>query len=159
MYAVIVLALSKVTLLSGRTKLAFCQMDVRGGGLTSNLSIVDEPVAYLPTARVEVGNDHGNRVVPIQGHARVGRCQRKVRSASNICRILQSRTMGSILKILTGFFDELTRSNASKTLEVGIENCYWLESWDGDRDELCIVEIGFDSFQPELYGLSESDRE
>ena len=135
-------------------------MDVRG--LTSNLSTVDEPVAHLPITLVKAngaGIDHDNRVVSIQGHARVGRRQRKVRSASNICRILQSRTMGSNLGILTGFFDELTRSNASKTLEVGIENCYRLERWDGDGDELCIVEMGFDSFQLELCRLSESDRE
>ena len=135
-------------------------MDVRG--LTSNLSTVDEPVAHLPITLVKAngaGIDHDNRVVSIQGHARVGRCQRKVRSASNICRILQSRTMGSISKILTSFFDGLTRSNASEIMEVGIENCYWLEHWDGDGDELCIVEMGLDSFQLELCGPSESDRE
>jgi len=53
----------------------------------------------------------------------------------------------------------LTRSDASKTLEVGGEDCRWLEDWDRDGDELCVFEMGFDAFQLELGGLRESGRE
>jgi len=63
------------------------------------------------------------------------------------------------LKILTLFRDELTRSDTSKTLEVGGEDRGWLEDWDGDGDELSIFEMGFNAIQLELGGLSESDRE
>ena len=63
------------------------------------------------------------------------------------------------MKTLTIFRDELTRSNCSKTLEVSRQDCHRLEYWDGDRDEFCVFELGFNAFQLELRGLSESDRE
>lgn len=63
------------------------------------------------------------------------------------------------METLTIFRDELTSSDISKTLEVGCEDCRRLEHWDGDGDEFCVFEIGFDAFQLELVGLSESDRE
>jgi len=65
---------------------------------------------------------------------------------------------GSTLKILTIFRDELTRSNVSKTLEVGHEDCCRFERRDGDGDKLCVDEMGFNAFQLELCRLSESDR-
>jgi len=63
------------------------------------------------------------------------------------------------LKGLTIFRDELAGSNGPKTLEVGSEDCRWLERWDGDGDELGVFEMGFNALQLELGGLSESDRE
>jgi len=61
------------------------------------------------------------------------------------------------LKTLTIFRDELTRSDCSKTLEVSRQDCRRFEHWDGDRDEFCVFELGFNAFQLELSGLSESD--
>ena len=63
------------------------------------------------------------------------------------------------MKVLTLFRDNLTGSDASKTLEVGGKNRSWLKDRDRDGDELCIFEMGFNAFQLELGGLSESDRE
>ena len=68
-----------------------------GGGLTSNRSTVDEPVAVLPIALVgtnSAGIDHGDRVASAKGHGRVNGRQREVRSVSNICGTIQSRTIG-----------------------------------------------------------------
>jgi len=63
------------------------------------------------------------------------------------------------LTVLTLFRDNLAGSDGSKTPEVGGEDCGWLEDWDGDGDELCIFEMGFNALELELGGLSESDRE
>ena len=131
--------------------------------LTSNRSTVDEPVAGLPIALVTAnggGVDHCDGIVPIEGDARVNGSQCELRRARNFCKIIQSRTCGeSTVKILTIFRDDLTGSDASKALEVGSEDCSGLEHWDGDRDELCVLEMGFNGFQLELGGLSESDGE
>ena len=53
----------------------------------------------------------------------------------------------------------MARSDGSKTPKVGGEDCGRLEDWDGDGDELGIIKMGFNAFQLELSGLSESDRE
>ena len=52
----------------------------------------------------------------------------------------------------------MTRSDTSKALEVGREDSRRLEHRDGYRDELSVIEMGFDGFQLELCGLSEGDR-
>ena len=117
----------------------------------------------LPISLVRANSawvNHCDRVAPIEGDSGVNGRQREVRSVRNFCRIIQSRTNGeSVLKILTIFRDDLASGDVSKTLEVSREDCCWLEDWDGDRDEFCILEIGFNAFQLELGGLSESDRE
>lgn len=133
------------------------------GTLTSDLGTVDEPVTGLPITLVTAnsgGVDHRDRIVSIKGNGRVSRCQREVRSVRNFCKIIQPLANGGLaLKILTIFRDELTRSDCSKTLEVSREDCRRFERWDGDRDELCVFEMGLDAFQLELRGLSEGDRE
>lgn len=63
------------------------------------------------------------------------------------------------MNILTIFRNDLTRSDAPKTIEVSGEDRRWLEGWDGDGDELCVFEMGLNGFQLELGGLSESNRE
>jgi len=111
----------------------------------SNRSTVDEPVTGLPIALVTANSGwvyHCDGIVPIEGDARVGGSQRELRRVRNLI-----------------FRYDLTRSDASKTLEVGGEDRSGLEHWDGDRDELCVLEMGFDGFQLELGGLSKSDRE
>ena len=63
-----------------------------------------------------------------------------------------------MLKTLTIFRDKLTRSDTSKALEVSREDSRRLEHRDWHRDELCVLEMGFDGFQLKLRGLSEGDR-
>lgn len=63
------------------------------------------------------------------------------------------------LKILTVFWDELTRSDVSETLEIGGENGRRLKDWDRNRDKFRVLEMSFDGFQLKLGGLSESYRE
>ena len=63
------------------------------------------------------------------------------------------------MDVLTIFRDELTRSDAPKTLKVSSEDRRRLKHRDGDGDELCVCELGFNAFQLELGGLSEDDTE
>ena len=46
--------------------------------------------------------------------------------------------------MLTIFRDELTRGDVSKTLEVCSDDCRRLKDWDGNRDELGVLEMSFD---------------
>jgi len=110
----------------------------------SNLGTINEPVTVLSIALVTAhgaGVDHSDRIVSIEGDARINGGQCKVRRIRDLI-----------------FGHELTRSDASKTLEVGGEDCSRLECWNGDGNELCVLEMGFNAFQLELRGLRESDR-
>jgi len=63
------------------------------------------------------------------------------------------------LKILTISRHELTRSDASKTLEVSGEDCRRLKHRDGDGNELSVFEMGLNALKLELGGLRTRDRE
>lgn len=133
------------------------------GMFTKNRGTVHKPVAVLSLALVRTDRarvNHRDRIVSIEGDGRVGRSQREVRGVRNLCRIVQSRACKELnLRILTIFWDELTRSDVSRALVVGGENCRWFKDWDGNRDKFRVLEMSFDGFQLELGGLCESQRE
>lgn len=133
------------------------------GRLTSNCCTVDEPVAVLPLALVTAdcaGVNHSDRVVPVEGDGGVSGSQCEFRGFRDFYSITQSQTNGDeTLEALTILRDDLTRGNASETIEVSSEDCRRFERRNGDGDELRIFEVSFDAFQLELGGLSDGDGE
>jgi hypothetical protein len=93
---VIVVAPSKVSVLSGRKALLGGLLTARERTLTGNCSTIDEPVAVLALALVTpngAGVDHRNCIVSIEGDGRVDGGQRESRSGRHFCSIIQSQTM------------------------------------------------------------------
>jgi len=88
-------------------------------------------VTYLPTRLVcadGLGVNHGNDIFTAERDGRIGRGQGEVRS-----------------RLYLGFRDKLTRANVSNTSEAGSKDGRGIEHGNGNRDKLCVLEVGYDA--------------